>query len=355
MMRLRSWQVAALAAVAVVIVVFLAWRVLHNPPAEAEPPAPSALVSIAPVSAGPVSQTIEAYGVIAGSAAATRTIPAPRDVIVQDLLVGPGQPVAVGAPLVIVGDTPASGLVYRQAADALTYARQDLARIQRLYAQQLAANDQLVAGQKAVADAQAALAAQVAAGGGRARQTIASPIAGVVWQVSTSKGQQLASGAPLLTVVASGGLVAQLGVEPNGAARLASGQSVRIVSALDPNRAIESRLTVVGQAVDPATHLISATVPADGAGLALGAAVRGEITVATIQALTVPRASVVYDENGSHVFVIRGGKAHQVAVTTAAEQADRIAVSGALNAGDQVAVAGAYQLQDGLAVRIAAK
>ena len=64
-------------------------------------------------------------------------------------------------------------------------------------------------------------------------------------------------------MVATGGLVAQLGVEPNGAAQLAAGQPVRIVSALDPNRAIDSRLTVVGRAVDPVTHLISATVPAD--------------------------------------------------------------------------------------------
>ncbi|HEY3889358.1 MAG TPA: efflux RND transporter periplasmic adaptor subunit [Caulobacteraceae bacterium] len=355
MKRLRNWRIAALAAAAVIILALLAWRILYKPTGEAEPPAPSALVSVAPVSAGPVSRTIEAYGVIAGSAAATRTISAPRDVIVQDLLVAPGQPVAAGAPLAVVGDTPASGLAYHQAADALTFAKQDLARIQRLYAQQLAANDQLAAGQKAVADAQAALAAQTAAGGGRARQTIASPIAGVVWQVPAAKGQQLASGAPLLSVVASGGLVAQLGVEPNGAAQLVAGQPVRIVSALDPNRAIESRLTVVGQAVDPTTRLISAMAPAEGAGLALGAAVRGEITVATIQALTAPRASVVYDENGSHVFVIRGGKAHQVAVAAGPEQEDRITVSGEIHAGDQVAVVGAYQLQDGLAVRIAGK
>ena len=286
MTRPRSWQVAALAAVAVLIVALLAWRLLSKTPAEAEPGAPSALVSVAPVRSGPVSRLVEAYGLIAGSAAATRTISAPREVIVQDLLVGPGQPVAVGAPLAVVGDTPASGLVYRQATDALTYARQDLARVQRLYDQQLAANDQLAAAQKALADAQAAVLAQSAAGGGHARQTIASPIAGVVWQVSALKGQQFAAGAALLTVVANGGLVAQLGVEPNAAAQLALGQPVRIVSALDPNRTLDSHLTIVGRAVDPTTHLISATAPADGAGLALGAAVRGEITVATIQALT---------------------------------------------------------------------
>jgi RND family efflux transporter MFP subunit len=355
MKRLRTWRIAAVAAIVFLVLAFFVWRGFHKTPDAADAPAPSALVSITPISSGPVSRTVEAYGVIVGSVAATRTISAPRDIIVQELLVGPGQPVAAGAPLVVVGDTPASGLVYRQATDALSYAKRDLARVQRLYDQQLAANDQLAAAQKAVADAQAALVAQSVAGGGRTRQTIASPIAGIVWQVSTSKGQQLASGAPLLSVVARGGLVALLGVEPNGAGQLAVGQPVRIVSALDPNRGVESRLTVVGQAVDPTTHLISATVPADGAGLALGAAVRGEITVATIQALTTPRASVVYDENGSHIFVIRGGKAHQVAVTTGPEQDDRIVVYGEIRAGDQVAVVGAYQLQDGLAVRIAAK
>ena len=116
----------------------------------------------------------------------------------QDVLVTPGQPVAAGAPLVEVGDTPASGLAYRQAADAVTYAKRDLARVQRLYDQQLAANDQLLAAQKALADAQAALAAQAAAGGGHARQAIVSPIAGVVGQVSAARGQQIAAGGALV-------------------------------------------------------------------------------------------------------------------------------------------------------------
>jgi RND family efflux transporter MFP subunit len=355
MRRYGGWPTLAVAGVIVLIAALLAWRLSQKTADEGDGPAPTALVTVAAVRAGPVSRTVEAYGVIAGSPAASRTISAARDVIVQNVLVTPGQPVAAGAALVEVGDTPASGLVYRQAADAVTFAKRDLARVQRLYDQQLAANDQLIAAQKALADAQAALAAQAAAGGGQVRQAIVSPLAGVVGQVAAAKGQQIAAGGALVVVVASGGLVAQLGVEPNRAAQITPGQPVRIVSALDPKAAIDSRLAMVGHAVDPATHLIAVSAPAESVGLPLGAAVRGEIAVATSQGLTVPRASVVYDEDGAHVFVVKAGKAHQVAVAAGPEAGDQIAVTGDLHAGDPVVVAGAYQLQDGLAVRLGAQ
>ena len=355
MKRFGGWPTIAVAAVILLIAGLLAWRVTQKAADDADAAAPTAFVSVAPARLGPVSRTIEAYGVIVGSAAATRTISATRDVIVQDVLVTLGQPVAAGAPLVEVGDTPASWLVYRQAADAAAFAKRDLARVQRLYDQQLAANDQLIAAQKALADADAALAAQSAAGGGHARQAIASPIAGVVGQVSAAKGQQVAAGGALVTVVASGGLVAQLAVEPTRVAQITLGQPVRVVSALDPKTAVDSRLTMVGRAVDPATHLITVNAPAQNPGLPLGAAVRGEIAVATSQGLTVPRASVVYDEDGAHLFVVRAGKAHLVAVATGPEAGDQIAVTGDLHAGDPVVVVGAYQLQDGLAVRLGAQ
>ena len=330
MNRFGGWPTIGVAAAVVLIAALLVWRITQKAPDEGDGPAPTALVSVAPARAGPVSRTVEAYGVIAGSPAASRTVSAARDVIVQDVLVTPGQPVAAGAPLMEVGDTPASGLAYRQAADAAAFAKRDLARVQRLYDQQLAASDQLLAAQKALADAQGAVAAQASAGGGRSREAIASPIDGVVGQVSVARGQQVAAGGALVTVVASGGLVAQLGVEPNHSAQVSLGQPVRVVSALDPKVAIDSHLTVVGRAVDPTTHLIAVSAPAETPGLPLGASVRGEIAVATSQGLTVPAASVVYDENGAHVFVVKAGKAHLVAVTTGPQAGDQIAVSGEL-------------------------
>ena len=340
---------------AALVVGFVAWRLLNTPAAPEATSTPNALVTLAPVGAGPIGRTVQAYGVITGSASATRTVSAPREVIVQDILTAPGLAVAAGAPLLRVGDTPASGLAYRQSTDALAFAERDLARVQRLYDQQLAANDQLAAARKALADAQAAVAAQNAAGGGRRGQVIASPIAGVVSQVAVQRGQQVAAGAPLLTVVATGGLVAQFGVEPTQAAQLAVGQPARIVSALDPAIVVQSRMSAVGRAVDPATRLIPAAAPAPGSGLALGAAVRGDITTATLRGLIVPAASVVYDEKGAHVFVVRGDKAHEVPVSVGPEQGDQVMVGGQLKANEQVAVQGSYQLEDGMAVRVDAR
>jgi RND family efflux transporter MFP subunit len=349
----RGWPLVAGGLAAVLVVGLIAWRLIEKPAESEETPTPSALVSLASVRPGLVDRTVEVYGVIAGSPSATHAVSATREVIVQDVLTVPGLTVSAGSPLVQVGDTPAGNLAYRQADDALVAAERDLARIQRLYAQQLAANDQLIAARKTLADAQAAVAAQASAGGGRGRQIIASPVAGVVSQVGVQRGQQVAAGTPLMTVVAAGGFVAQFGVEPTQAARLAVGQNVRIVSALDPTIAVQSRLSAVGRAVDPATRLIPAAAPARNAGLALGAAVRGVITTATVEGLTAPFASVVYDEKGAHVFVVRGGKAHEVEVTIGPEDGDQVMVTGQLAANDRVAVSGAYQLEDGMAVRIA--
>ncbi|HEV2364142.1 MAG TPA: efflux RND transporter periplasmic adaptor subunit [Caulobacteraceae bacterium] len=350
MNRLRGWPGIAIAIIAAIVVALIAWRVFHKPAAGAEAE-PSAFVTLVAARSGAIDRTMEAYGVVAGSSAATRTVSAPRDVIVQQVLVGPGMKVAAGAPLVIVGDTPASALAYRQASDAVVFAGKDLARVQRLYAQHLAANDQLGAAQKALADARAGLAAQSAAGGGRSQQVIAAPVAGIVSQLTASKGAQVAAGGALLSIVARGGLVAQLGVEPNRAGALAVGQSVRVASALDPRQALETRVAIIGATIDPTTRLITVTAPVSDAGLTLGDAVKGTIVTGSSQGLTVPRAAVVYDENGAHLFVDRGGKASLVPVQTGAEAGDAVAVTGALRAGDPVIVQGAYQVQDGMAVR----
>ena len=68
----------------------------------------------------------------------------------------------------------------------------------------------------------------------------------------------------------------------------------------------------------------------------------------------MPRAAVVFDETGAHVFTIVGGKAHRVFVTVGADQGDDVEVSGPIKAGDSVAVVGAYELQDGMPVKIGA-
>jgi membrane fusion protein (multidrug efflux system) len=353
MRRLKTWHLAVAAGV-IVFAAIVAWRIFASHAAAAdEAPAPSALVTLAPVRAEAVRETVEAYGVIAGSASATKTIAAPRAVIVERVLAGAGAPVAAGTPLIILTNQPSATQSYRQAADAVTFAERDLDRVNRLFDQHLAANDQLDAARKAVADAKAALGAQTAMGAGSAHQTLVAPFAGVIVSVPVAAGDHVAADAPLMTVVSGLGLVAQLGVEPRKAAGLAAGQAVTLIPVFHPERRIETRLSTVTRQIDATSRMINAAAPADAAGLPLGEAVRGQITIASHPGLLAPRQAVVFDEAGAHVFVVSGGKARLVAVKAGEESGDDVAVEGALKAGDQVAVQGAYQLQDGMAVRIA--
>jgi hypothetical protein len=116
---------------------------------------------------------------------------------------------------------------------------------------------------------------------------------------------------------------------------------------------IVSHLTMVGRAADQTTKTLAAVAPVGGAALAIGSAVEADVVLGAHQGLAVPRAAVVFDETGTHLFVIADDKAHRVFVTAGHDYGDQIEVSGPIAAGQRVAVQGAYELEDGMAVKTA--
>jgi RND family efflux transporter MFP subunit len=323
-------------------------------PAEADAEvAPTASITVSPVRSETVSDMVTVYGVVQADPAGAITVAAPKAVIVSRVLVRSGQTVSAGQALVEVANAPASDLAYKQAADAVTFARNDLARVQRLYDEHLAATDQLTAARKTLADSEAALAAQQKSGSGKALLTLTAPQAGVVTNVAAAPGDHVAQDAPLVVLARSGGSVAKLGLEP-GAGGFSAGQAVTIrpVSGGAP---IATRLTMVGRAADQTTKTLDAIAPLNGVALPIGAAVQGEVSTGAHSGFLVPRAAVVFDETGPHLFVVSGGKARRVFVNVGRDHGDNIEISGQIPAGAQVAVEGAYELQDGMAVKVSAK
>lgn len=312
-------------------------------------PQPTALITVAHAQSGRVRDIVSAFGVIQADPAGALTVAAPRAAIVTRTLVRAGEAVSAGQPIVEIANAPASELAYREASGAAAAAEADLARVQRLYDQHLAANDQLIAARKALSDAQAALAAQLRQGAARGRQVLTAPTAGVVTNVSATPGDHVAQDAPLAVLARAGAAVVKIALEP-AAGAYRTGQQVLITPTYG-GPATASRLTMVGRAADQATRTISASAPAPAA-LPIGAAVKAEVVTGEHQGLLVPRASVVFDETGAHVFTIAASKAHRVFVTVGGDHGDAIEVSGALAPGAMVAVEGAYELQDGMAVRI---
>jgi len=172
----------------------------------------------------------------------------------------------------------------------------------------------------------------------------------VVTSLTVSTGDHVNQDAAMLALARSGAASAKFGLEPSGA-RLAVGQPV-VVRPVAGGAPILTRLVMVGQAADPTTKLIDAVAPLTGEALPIGSAVEGDITTGSHEGLLAPRAAVVFDETGPHVFTISGGKAHRVFVQVGHDQSDGVEVSGPIAAGAQVAVEGAYELQDGMSVTV---
>jgi RND family efflux transporter MFP subunit len=340
---------AVVVLVLVVAVIVLARR--KGAAAEADP-LPTAAITLASVKTGQLQDVVSTYGVVQADPAASATLAAPKAAIVTRVLVRSGQTVAAGQILMEIANAPGSELAFRQAADAVTFAKSDLARVQRLYDERLAATDQLGAARKALADAEASLAAQQKQGTGRSAQPITSPQAGVVITVSAAAGDHVAQDAPLLVLVRAGAAAVKLGLEPSG--KFAAGQAV-ILRPVFGGPPIQSRIAMVGRAADQTTKTLDAIVPLNGVNLPIGAAVEGEVVTGVHSGAVVPRAAVVFDETGPHVFVVAEGKAHRVFVKTGLDHGGDIEIMGAIPAGARVAVEGAYELQDGMAVKVRAR
>ncbi|HEV7385962.1 MAG TPA: efflux RND transporter periplasmic adaptor subunit [Phenylobacterium sp.] len=320
----------------------------HGGEAAAEPN-PTAIVTLAPVRRELVQDVVSVYGVVQADPAGSVTLAAPKATIVSRVLVRSGQTVTAGQVLMEIANAPGAEMAFKQAADAVTFAQTDLARVQRLYDERLAASDQLNTAKKTLADAQAALTAQKKQGSDRSLQAISAPQAGVVVTVSAAAGDHVAQDAPLVVLARANGAAAKLGLEPSG--RVGVGQAVTLQPVFG-GPPIVSRVSMVGRAADQATKTLDAIVPLNGATLPIGAPVRGEVVTGAHTGLVVPRASVVFDETGAHVFLVSGGKAHRAFVGLGLNHGQDIEITGQLPAGAQVAVEGAYELQDGMAVKV---
>jgi RND family efflux transporter MFP subunit len=346
-MTRQRLAIAVAAVLLLVIVVIVFWR-RDGAPADAAP-SQTALVTLAQVRSQSLQDVVTVYGVAQADPAGSVTVAAPKAAIVTRMLVRSGEAVRAGQVLAELANAPGAELSFNQAAQAARSAQADLARVQRLYDERLAASDQLIAAKKAAADAQSSLSAQQKQGTGQARQAMRAPQAGVVTTVSAAAGDHVAQDAPLVVLARDGGAVAKLAVEPSG--RFSVGQAV-ILRPMFGGAPITSRIAMLGRSADPATRTLDAIVPLNGATLPVGAAVQGEVVTGAHTGLAVPRSAVVFDETGPHLFLVSGGKAHRVFVSVGLDQGDDIEVKGPLAAGAKVAVEGAYELQDGMAVKV---
>ncbi|PYE16713.1 RND family efflux transporter MFP subunit [Paraburkholderia silvatlantica] len=338
-------------------------RSAHADDTSAAEPAPSVAVQVVPVMRKPVSQLVVAYGVVGTAATNSVTVSLPYVARVTKVLVQPGETVARGAPLFVVQADPGAVIAFTQAQSAATLARGELARTEALFRDGLATQSQLATAQKALDDAQQALAAQKVSGIAAGEKTVASPTAGVVSQLSAAPGDQAQAGTALVQLLGTNTAGARaanvsLGVESADAATIHAGDRVVLhsLSAAQQSVQAQGHIAMVGGAVDAQSQLVNvgANVPLAGAAFLPGTRVRAEIDTQTGTWWAVPRAAVLHDASGQYVYqVMPGNKAHRVHVTVKVEYGATYGVEGALDATRGLIVSGNYELGDGMAVRIA--
>jgi membrane fusion protein, multidrug efflux system len=299
-----------------------------------------------------LARRVAGFGTVATEAGATANLNFPKAGRVERLAVVPGQRVRRGETLLEIATDPAATLAYGQAEDAVAFARKELAHAQSLFAKQLATRSQVDAATKALKDAEQALAAQRALGGGAKRDRLAAPFDGLVVSVSAARGDRFAAGANLVQLARTATLRVRLGVEPDDSRPLLTGMKVKLSSVFDPQQTEEGEVTQVAGQINPQTQLVDVTVRFPGRTFLPGTRLRGAIAAEERQVTAVPRQAVLKENDDSYLFQVVAGQARRIAVDTGIEDGGWLEVRGkGLLPAAPVVVLGNYELEDGTAVR----
>ena len=308
------------------------------------------LVSLERVVRGGAPDWVTGYGSAAPSVSGTVTISVPQAGQVARIGVTSGGAVRPGQVLAVFATDPSAVSSYQQAVTSVAAARKQRATTAQLLAQQLATRDQLTQADKAVADAQAALAALRQQGAGQPSRTLIAPFAGVVTTVSVAQGDRTQPGAPLMTLARNGSIVATVGLNQAQAVRVRVGQQARI-SRLDGGPSLPGRVARVDSVLNPKTRQIDVDLSLPAGAVLPNEALRGDVAVGTASGWLVPHRALVTANGPPRVFQVAAGKAHAVNVTLLLPGDPVDVVDGLLDPNRPLIVDGAYQVEDGAAVR----
>lgn len=327
----------------------------------ATPPA-SVAVTTQVVAQGSLPRTVDAYGTATAALDAATSLNIQAAGQVSHFEVAPGSTVKRGEPLLEFALSHEAIVAYAQAASALKLAQAQRQHASQLLSQQLATRDQLAQADKALADAQATLAALHAQQADRPTAVLKAPFDGIVTAIAVAQGDTLAAGATLLTVARSGGVIVMAGMEPAQREGIRPGAAATLIP-LAGGAPLSGKLRRIADAIDPHSRLLAVEVGTD-APLTPGAEFKLRIVAGSWHGWLVPRDAVIADGDGWRVFQVDNaqvdkleknqGKAVAVPVQVVGEAGATTVVSGALVADRPLIVAGSTQLDDGVAVRVAA-
>lgn len=185
-----------------------------------------------------------------------------------------------------------------------------------------------------------------------------APVTGIVTDLRVATGQQVEAGAELINVVNLTTVLLEAQVfERDLAAARDSGRATYTASALGGEvyrigtgaNSDGGRLIFIGQSVDPQTRTVPVIFEVPNPLNRLREGMFVEITLDTsggARVLTVPKQSVITEQERTFVFVFKGGETYERRVVLlGSEGQDYYEVRSGLTAGERVVTEGIYQLR----------
>ena len=342
-----------------------------NGEAQGPPPPPQA-VTIGPESVTRVERgEVRTGPLISGELRPEReaTVRAEVGGSILEVRVEEGQPVGQGALIARIearalDDARLSAQsAGRLAEQALGVAEREAARTETLVKGGALAERDLEAARNAVAAAQAQMADARARLSSAERQladtVIRAPIAGIVSDRPVNRGDVVAPGAALVTIIdpSSMRLDASVPSAALGSLRVDAPVEFRVRGYGD--QIFSGHIERISPAADPVTRQVPiyVSVPNTAGRLIAGLFAEGRITSETRTGLVVPAAAVETDGSSSWVLRVKDGKAERVAVQVGLldEARGRVELTSGVAEGDLLLTGAAHAVTPGTPVNVAAE
>lgn len=368
-LRVRTLGVAVLGA-ALAALAACEKQAADPPPAPvADAGRPPVAVTVAPVTAADVTETIDVVGSITPKFV-TDVKSEVTGTVVQ-VYVNEWVPVRKGARLARLDTTETEAgiealrAVEAQARVAEARARREHARALQLKEYGLITTQALDEATSAVEAAQAAVTsaqAQVRAAQARlAKSYINAPMDGVVAQRNVNTGdrvENMGGNSPMFRIVDNRTLDVTVTVPTSRLPDVRVGQPLEFTTDAMPDRTFIGKVMFINPTVDEANRSakVIAEVPNPEGLLKGGLFVKGHLIVAVRAGVVqVPREALLnwnVAGRSAEVFTVKDGQAEKRQVKVGASEGATVEVSSGLAAGDQVVTRGGFALRPGDRVRI---
>lgn len=266
-----------------------------------------------------------------------------------------GQPVRRGETLAVIESREAAQLKgdIEAASARVALAQSNLRREQRLFAERVSPEQDLIAARTAATEANIALrqarqqlSAAGIGGGALNRIALPSPISGQIIARSAMLGQTVAADAELYRIANLSTVSLSVSLPPADAGKVRPGAQVRVTG---PGRSGTARVTFVSPVLDQQTRLVSVIAALDNASgeWRVGESVQAAIMLPAGQSRTisVPQIAVQSVEGKAVVFVRTARGFRAAAVKTGPVAGDQVTILSGLTGDERIATTNSFILK----------